>query len=156
MKRINSLVQNLASIAPKAAPLAIVVIGLFAASPMAFAQSCSFTWTHSTVIANPGASIPGPAGTINGISTGVYIETFTESGNFTLQNVSVGYNGTGVPATATVGLPQSPFNVSLTATVPPSATAGETAQVTFTLYDILGQEICTSTVTVVVGPVCPA
>lgn len=150
MKRINHLIQKLASSALKAAPLAIVVAGLFATSPAAFA-ACSFTWAPNPVHVNPGASF-GPAGTLKGIAgSEVYVETFGQSGNFTLQNLQVGYNSVAVPAKGAVLLPSSPFNVDFTAIVPSSAMAGETAQVTMQVFDIFGDLVCSSTVTVVVA-----
>ena len=58
MKQINCLIRNLATNAVRAATLAIVVVGLLATSPMVFAQTCAFTWTNSTVYAQPGEPIP--------------------------------------------------------------------------------------------------
>ncbi|SPF51976.1 exported hypothetical protein [Candidatus Sulfopaludibacter sp. SbA4] len=88
MKRINYLIQKFSSIAPKAAPLAIVVVGLFVSSPMVYAD-CSFSPSAVTIHASPGESVTSGF-TISGISedwisSGSVTAWFsaTPSGNFT-------------------------------------------------------------------------
>jgi hypothetical protein len=44
--------------------------------------------------------------------------------------------------------------MGFTAILPYAAQAGQTAKVTMKVYDILGQTICGSSVTVVVDPIC--
>jgi len=176
MKRIDYLIQKLASIAPKAASLAIVVVSSLTASPMAFAQ-CSFTQIANPVHAPANRNGFGTHGTINGISATTGWETFTQSGNFTLDSLQVAYqNDSGnliaVSASAkeAVQFPSSPFEVNFTAMVPYSATAGQTAHVTMNVfyppykggtanpgnwaYYAVPYPMCSSTVTVVVDPIC--
>lgn len=101
-----------------------------------------------------GGTDPSPTGTINGnLPSEVYIESFKEAG-IALQSLSVGYNLVAVGPTQAIFILEAPVNVSLSAIVPSSATDGETATMTFTLEDLLGSEICTSSVTVVVASTC--
>jgi len=152
MKRINYLIQKLAGIATKAAPLAIVMAGLFAASPMVFAQ-CSFTW-FSPVHVKPGQSF-GPAGTLTSSQSGVVFYVFTQSGDFTLSSLLARYYGLVVGTGEKKILNPFSINVGFSAIVPFSAKPGQTAQVTFVVRDIFFfQPLCSSSVTVIVDSNC--
>lgn len=165
MKRINYLIQKLASIAPKAAPLAVVVVGSFVSSPMAYA-GCSFSPSAVTINASPGQPVTSGF-TISGIfedwiSNGSVTAWFsdTPSGNFT--NPYVAYD-----SPLDTIYPQSPaqkfklpsssigyFSVS----VPPYpiATAGQSIVSQTTVKDWFST--CNATLTVMVvappGPPC--
>ncbi len=85
MNLMNSLLQKLARIAPKAALLAIVAVS-FVLSPMAFAD-CSFSPSAVTLYAAPGQGV-GSDFTISGISEtwlseGWVTAKFFVSGDFT-------------------------------------------------------------------------
>ncbi len=159
MKRINSLVQKLASIAPKAASLAIVVAGVFATSPMAFAQ-CSFLWGDGYAPGTPIYESAGGFGDqgllyVNASYSGVQANVeYQQSGDFTIQSLSVAsvYPGTVWPTKGTITL-YSNQGVGFSGTVPSTATNGQSAQVTMTVSGILLGGIstqCSQTVTVVV------
>jgi hypothetical protein len=146
----NYRLRKSSRFAPKAALLAIAVVSWLALSPTSVAQ-CSYIWAaKSTILAAAGSDV-GPSATLEGISLGIYIETFTQSGSFTLNNLQASYNGIAVPPHGAVELPQSPMNVGFTGIVPATASLGQTAKVTMALYDILGQYICGTTFTVEVG-----
>ena len=66
MNRISFLIRKLANTAPKAALLAIIAVGSFVLSPMAFA-GCSFSPSAVTLYATPGQSVSSNF-TISGIS----------------------------------------------------------------------------------------
>lgn len=181
MKQINYLIQKLACIASKAAPLVIVVAGSFVASPMAFAlgaHNCSFAWNNSTasfataggilVYVLPGGSTSVGA-TINGISSATNgVELLSYSGGPILVTPAVRSNGTIVgDGGAQVSFPSSSFPLVFYASVSPGATVGQTEQATIQLiYDAFpggsanllntfpGQNDlgCISHVTVIVGP----
>ena len=171
MKPINHLIRKLASNASKTAALAIVVAGLLATSPMAFA-ACSFAWATPNPIHVPANELGfAPSGTLNLIpaSNSYAEESITQSGDFTLSNLQVGYAGHYATASATnqpVSLPSSPLNVFFSAQLPYTATAGQTARVTLNVSYYFypnglwnpgnwgGKLSCSSTVTVVVDPIC--
>ncbi len=148
MNRINSVIGKLASIAAKASLLVIVVVGSLAASPMAFAQQCWYSWSPNPVFVTPGSSVNNGAGTLQVTMPGIYLETFTQSGNFSVQNLQVGYNGNYVPASGLIDIPQYLINLSFSGIVPSTATNGQTADVTMKLYDLLGNLLCYTTVAV--------
>jgi hypothetical protein len=163
MKRINSLVQKLASIAPKAASLAVVVVGSFVSSPMAFA-GCSFSPSAVTVYASPGEPVSSGF-TISGIS-----ETWLSEGNVTaglwytpgFTNPQVHYNSP--PDTIYPQSPLQKFSLPSSSTgylsvdVPPypTATVGQSVVVQTTVKDWFST--CDATLTVIVvapkGPPC--
>ena len=153
--RINSLIRRLASITPKAAALAIVAVVLFAASPMAFAQTCWFSWPGgSTILVTPGESF-GPAGTLTvpSLPTGWYYSAWSLSGDFTVRqlNMQVGYFGTWVPQSYYPFFLSGPVinaNVTFSALVPSTATNGQTAQLKMGFYDSAFRLLCQTTVTV--------
>jgi len=149
MKRINHLIQKLACSASKAAPLAIVVAGLFATSPIALAQQCSFTG-FPTVYANPGQHFSS-AGTLS--ISGIYGPTLLNVGynqngsNFAIQslNVSTLVNW---PTLGQVFLSSSQ-QVTVSGMVPLTAKPLQVAQVTFNVSGPGGM-YCDDWVTVVV------
>jgi hypothetical protein len=163
MKRINSLVRKLASIAPKAASLAIVVAGVFATSPMAFAQqySCNFDWGGATVYEYPGPfSFTGQlyVGGLNGQTSGNFNVEYQQSGDLTIQSLGVesGYTFNKWPAQGTQGLVTLyPNNqVTFAGTVPSTATNGQSVQVTFTVGGTGQNIMCSYPLTVVVQNPC--
>lgn len=163
MKRISYLIQKLASMAPKAAPLAIVVVGSLVPSPMAFA-GCSFSPSAVTIHASPGESVTSGF-TISGIS-----ETWLSEGNVTAWFSSSGnfnYPYVDYYSPAQTIYPQSgPQRFSLpssstgyfSVTVPPYpiATSGQSVVLQTTVKDWF--TTCNATLTVVVvappGPPC--
>ena len=149
---INSLLRKFASIVPKSALQIIVVLGLLAASPMAFAQACWYSWAggHTTLFYTPGSSITDYAGTLYSpyLSPGWYLQEWAQSGTFAIQNLQVGYDLTAVNQHALVPIFSSPNEVTFSGIVPSTAVNGQTANVTFQLYDVGNNLLCQTTVTV--------
>lgn len=162
MNRINSLIRKLATIAPKMAPLAIVVVGSFALSPAAFA-GCSFSPSALTIYATPGESV-WTGFTISGISQdwisqGSVTASFfyTPNGNFT--NPYVGYEYP--PDTIYPQSPPQKFKLPASSNgefgvyIPSDATAGQSIVLQTVVKD--WWDTCVATLTVVVvapGPPC--
>ena len=152
---INSLLRKLANTAPKAALLAVIAVGSFVLSPMAFA-GCSFSPSAVTLYATPGQSVSSPF-TISGISETWFSEGwvtgwFSASGS-SFTNPYVAYNG---PPPQTI-YPQSggvSFQLPASSTgyfgvyIPPYATAGQSEVLQTKLKDWF--TTCTATMTVVV------
>ena len=150
MKRINHLIQKLACSASKAAPLAIVVAGLFATSPIALAQQCSFTG-FPTVYANPGQNFSS-AGTLS--ISGIYGPTLFNVGYIQsgpIQSLDVGSAGQQWPPQGQEFLSSSQ-GVTVSGWVP--LNAPPVAQVTFNVSSPGGM-YCDDWVTVVVQPPPP-
>jgi hypothetical protein len=80
MNRISFLIRKLANTAPKAALLAIIAVGSFVLSPMAFA-GCSFSPSAVTLYATPGQSVTSSF-TISGISESWFSEGWVTAGFF--------------------------------------------------------------------------
>ena len=160
MNRISFLIRKLANTAPKAALLAIIAVGSFVLSPMAFA-GCSFSPQAVTRYAAPGQTVTSDF-TISGISETWFSEGwvtawFQASGNFTNPPPYVAYNGNppdtiySWSGSQKFHLPASSagyFHVS----VPPNATAGQSEVLQTEVKDWFGT--CAATLTVVVAPAC--
>lgn len=163
MKRMEYLFQKLASLAPKVAPLAVVVAGSLVTSSMAFAD-CSFSPSAVTIYASPGESVSSGF-TISGISqdwisNGSVTAWFSASGSFT--NPTVAYDSP--PDTIYPQSPAQSFRLPSSSTgyffvdVPPYpiATSGQSAVLQTKIKDWF--TTCYATLTVIVvapnGPPC--
>ncbi len=144
----KSFRQILDNVITKTTLLAIVVICSLGTPSKASAQ-CWFSLSQSTVVAAPGQPV-NVAGNLYGLSPYVYLETYSQSGNFTLSPLNVWYTpGPGtVGPSQTVYFPQSPMHVGVEGVIPISAGSGQTAHVTLIIYDFLGQFLCGTTITV--------
>lgn len=153
MNRISFLIRKVASTAPKAALLAIVAVGSFVLSPMAFA-ACSFSPSAVTLYATPGESVSSNF-TISGISRigGGHVTGWFWASGSSFTNPYVAYNG---PPPQTI-YPQSggvSFQLPASSTgyfgvyIPPYATAGQKEVLQTKVKDWF--ETCTTTLTVVV------
>ncbi|MGA7415684.1 MAG: hypothetical protein WBW33_34745, partial [Bryobacteraceae bacterium] len=169
MKLINHTLRNFAGAPLKAAPLAIMLIGAFAA-PVARASiggPCSVTIsgssaTQTSVVGVPGQtvsvqfSISISSASMKWPASGRIYETFTQTGgNFALQNLQAGFNGIAEGSGQYINLASSPESAYVGGLPPYGTATGETATVTLRVSDYWGHGCWAAFTVTVMAPSNP-
>ena len=138
--KLMTLSQKLVGAALKASPLAVVVAGLFAMSPVASAQSCVFDWPPYPIYVSPGTFYNSGqlfVGNMGTSGANVNVEYQQSGGNFNITNLGVTSNLNVWPTSGPAFLTSYQV-VSFGGQVPPGTVTGQWAQVTMTVSGTVG------------------